>query len=439
MDLTISVLLAANIVLPTIAVYKSCVSHGMEVNHVATFTFGFLFYWILPMIVGAYQLLSYNPAMKPFYDLFDHVPPSNLHTYLVISLFFYLSFVFGHAMSRELRFRTLEKLADLRFDIRLLLVHLTLGLGACTVYVYLLRSQLFRGYTITSDEFADPLRGSFAAWCNFLECVAFVYTVNLAFKLRDTVSFWRLVSNRYMLVAVVALLLDLSTGQRHFLLTFSAMLIVYRSVFFERFHLGSALLLFAIGISAAGMAALMRSEIHFTLLEIICAEPVFTNLALVYFLREAHFPLVQFPYLLFRDVLFIVPSVLVPDKLALIPSVADAGIPLFNPLGTVHSFLSFMANFGVFGSLGVFFLFGFALNLIKYCSRVPLIKVIYIMLSAQLAFSFWRDDFSMSFMKSLLEFSILIPVFICASSNVLSGLFRRKQLRIAGRLEELTM
>ena len=76
------------------------------------------------------------------------------------------------------------------------------------------------------------------------------------------------------------------------------------------------------------------------------------------------------------------------------------------------------------------FLLGFLLNVIKSGSRVPLLRVIYIMLSAQLAFSFWRDAFAFSFVKGMLEFSILIPVFICASSNVLSGLARRKNLEL---------
>ena len=209
------------------------------------------------------------------------------------------------------------------------------------------------------------------------------------------------------------------------------MLVLYRSVFFERLSLRSALLLFAVGLGAAGAAALIRQEVSFTLLEIVFAEPLFTSLALVYFLREASFPLIRFPYLLLGDLLFIVPTVLMPNKMTLMSSVARCGIPLFNPLGTVHSFLSFMANFGVFGSFGVAFLLGFLLNLIKSGSRVPLLRVIYIMLSAQLAFSFWRDVFAFSFVKGMLEFSILIPVFICASSNVLSGLARRKDLRIA--------
>ncbi len=436
MDLTISVLLGANILVPAIATYKACFSRGVEVNHVATFTFGYLFYWILPITVGAYQLLSYNPAMKPFYDLYDQVPYAALRSYLAISLCFYLFFVFGHFMSRDLRIRIMEKYANLHFDSRLLVLHLMLGIAACAVYAYVLRGQLFKGYSITNDEFADPLRGTFAACCNFLECVAFIYTVCLEFKVGHTARFWRVAINRYMLVAVGALLLDLSIGQRHFLLTFAMMLIVYRSVFFERLHFRSALLLFAVGLGAAGTAALMRQTINFTLLEIVCAEPLFAGIALVYFLREPLFPFIRFPYLLCRDLIFIVPTVLVPNKFALIPSVTDAGIPLFNPLGTVHSFLSFMANFGVFGSFGAFFLVGFGLNLIKSGSRVPLIRVIYIMLSAQLAFSFWRDDFSISFVKGVLEFSLLIPIFICASSNVLSGLLRRKHLRMAQRLEE---
>jgi len=434
MDPTISVLLAANILVPAIATYKSCVSQGLEVNHVAIFTFGYLFYWILPIAVGASQLLSYLPSAKPFYDLFDQVPSSILSTYLLISLCFYLSFVIGHVMSRGLRLRIVEKWAGLQFNSRLLAIYLLLGVAAYAVYAYLLRDQLFKGYNVSFAEFADPLRGTFAAWCNFLECVALIYTVTIEFKLRHTAKFARVVINRYMLVAAVALLLDLSIGQRHFTLTFAAMLLLYRSVFFERLHLGSALLLFVVGLGAAGGFALMRQQyLDFTLLEIICAEPMFTSLALCFYLREAIFPLIRFPFLLFEDLIFILPTMFFPDKLSLVPSVSDAGIPLFNPLGTVHSFLSFMANFGVFGSLGVLFLFGFVLNILKSCSRVPLLRVIYILLSGQLAFSFWRDDFAMS-LKNILEFSILIPIFIYASSNALSGLSRHKQLRMMGRL-----
>ena len=435
-DLTISVLLAVNILVPAIATYRACFSRGVEVNHVATFTLGYLLYWIFPIAVGASQVLSYNPAMRTFYDIFDQVAPSALHTYLAISLCCYLFFLLGHVASFGLRCRLVEKYANLHFDSRLLAMYLLLGIGACAVYAYTLRSQLFRGYTVTNDQFADPLRGTFAAWCNFLECVALVYTVDLQFKFRNRATFRKVLVNSYILAAIFALLLDLSIGQRHFLLTFAVMLIVYRSVFFERLHFRSALLLFAIGFGAAGAAALMRQTINFTLLEIVSAEPLFTSLALVYFLREPRFPLIRFPYLLFADLLFIVPTTLMPNKFALIPSVSDAGIPLFNPLGTVHSFLSFLANFGVFGSLGAFFLLGFALNLIRSGTRVPLLRVIYIMLSAQLAFSLWRDDFSISFVKSMLEFSILIPILICVSSNVLSGLLRRKNFRLIGRLED---
>jgi hypothetical protein len=82
-----------------------------------------------------------------------------------------------------------------------------------------------------------------------------------------------------MLAALFALLLDMSLGQRHYLLTFAVMLVVYRSVFFERLQFRSALLLFAVGLGAAGTAALMRSPINFTLLEIVyepCARLFFT-------------------------------------------------------------------------------------------------------------------------------------------------------------------
>jgi hypothetical protein len=426
METATTLLLAANFLIPAIATYITSVRDGMEVDHVVIFTFGYWFYWILPIVVGAYQLLSYNVAMKVFYDIFDQVPTANLHSYLAISLACYLFFIFGSTMSRGLRFRTLEKVTNIRFDRRLLLLYLLLGISLYSVYAFLLRDQLFRGYTINNDQFLDPLRGTFAAWCNFIECVAFIYTVDFEFGLGGAATFRRVFFNKFMMIALLAVLLDLSIGQRNFILAFSAMLVLYRSVFFERLHLGSALVLFAVGIVAAGAVALVRSKINFTLIEILCAEPVYTSLALIYYLREARFSAVGFPSLLFGDLLFMVPTALMPNKFELIPSVSDAGIPLFNPLGTVHSFLSFMANFGVMGSMGVFFLLGFSLNLLKGCSRVPLLRVIYIMLSAQLAFSFWRDDFSYS-LKGMLEFSILIPVFISVSSNTVDRFLRRRQ------------
>ena len=443
MELQFFILLAANILVPAIATYMCCVAKGLEVNHLSIFTFGFLFYWILPTALGASQLLAYNSQLKTIYYLFDSVSPSSLNIYLLISLGFYLSFFCGHIMSRGVRWRTIEKCANLHFDCRLLTLHLLLGTAVFAVYAYFLRDQLFKGYNVAQDQFiSDPLgiRGPFAASCVFLEGVALVYTVYLEVKLAHTATFLRVIINRYMLVVLTALLLDLSLGQRHFILTAAFMLTLYRTVFFKRLSLPIAFFLFVTSLAAAGAAALIRQKvISFSPLEIIFVEPLFTSLALFYYLREAVFPLIRFPYPLIGDLVLLIPRALMPNKMALMSNLSDVGIPVFSPMGTIHSFLSFMANFGVLGSFGMAFLLGFVLNVLKSSSTVPLLRVIYIMLSAQLAFSFWRDPFAFSFVKGMLEFSILVPILICASSNVLSGLVRRKNLRIARRLEEFAL
>jgi len=428
-------LLAANIVVPVVTTYATCVSDGLEINHIAVFTFGYLYYWILPITIGAFDIFRSNVALKPFYDLFDQVRPSSLYSYLTISLCCYLFFLFGHLSTRRLRCRVVERYASLRFDRRLLVLYLLLGTTICTLLAYQLRDQLFQGYMVLEEVWHDPLRGTYAGASYFLVCVALIYTVNLEAGLKHTVAFWRLAANPYMLVAFLALVINLSLGQRYYILTAVIMLVIYRSVFVRHFRAYTTLLLFAVGVSAAGAFALVRQHNNLSLLAIICAEPLFNSISLLYFLRELTLPILRLPTLLLRDLLFLVPTVLLPNKLELIPNVTDAGIPLFNPLGAEHSFLSFVANFGVVGSLGAFFFLGFGVNLIRSGGRVPLLKVIYVMLSAQLAFTIWRDDFAYSIVKNMLEGAVAIPIFIFASLNLLTGLLRRRP-RIAGHLGE---
>jgi len=433
-DLLLSPLLFANVLVPVITASAICVSDGLEVNHFATFTFGYLFYWILPIVVGASRIFRMTPAMNPFYDLFDQVPPSSLCIYLTISLCCYLFFLFGHLSTRGLRCRALERYASIHFDRRLLVLYLLLGSALCTLLAYQLRDQLFKGYRVLEEQWRDPLRGTFAGASNFLVCVALIYSVNLEADLGHVITFWQRYVNPYMVAVLLTLVANLSLGERYYVMTTAVMLVTYRSVFVARLRLYTALLLFAVGLTAAGLAGLVRQDININLFGIMCADPLFTSFSLMFFLRELTFSVLRFPTLLLGDLIFLVPTVLLPNKFELIPSVTDAGIPLFNPVGAEHSFLPFMANFGVVGTLGAFFLLGCGVNLIKSGTRVPLLKVIYIFLCAQLAFTIWRDDFAFS-LKNILEGTLATPILIFASLNLLTGLLRRGP-RVAGHLRQ---
>ena len=55
----------------------------------------------------------------------------------------------------------------------------------------------------------------------------------------------------------------------------------------------------------------------------------------------------------------------------------------------------------------------------------------YILISGFLVFTFYRDDFSISLVKNILQFSILTPIFIVVSAHILTKMSGRGFSKIA--------
>src|ERR1035438_7139830 len=86
-----------------------------------------------------------------------------------------------------------------------------------------------------------------------------------------------------------------------------------------------------------------------------------------------------------------------------------------------HSFVSFNLNFGVLGT-GVFWLLlPMAFRYLKARSSSTLLATMYIMCSAWMAFTFFRDPFSISLVKAIFQYSILIPIGVVALGRLLSS------------------
>jgi hypothetical protein len=141
------------------------------------------------------------------------------------------------------------------------------------------------------------------------------------------------------------------------------------------------------------------------------SETMYTSFSLVSFLEYRNLNFLQFPFLLISDIINLLPSFLFPEKFLL------SYKEIYNldaPLGAFHSFISFSLNFGVIGTIVCFFIFGFFLaNTKKYASDNMIFKLIYVLISGNLAFTFFRDPFSISIIKNILQFSIIIPIIIC--------------------------
>src|SRR5208337_3742448 len=93
-------LLLLAVAIPCWYAWSRSVSKGMvEVNHVGLFTFGFLLYWIAPMLIGTYGLDFVVKAPAIWSGLFSRrvVGP-----YIAVCLGLYLCFMAGNSLGMRL-------------------------------------------------------------------------------------------------------------------------------------------------------------------------------------------------------------------------------------------------------------------------------------------------------------------------------------------------
>ncbi len=415
---------------PAYIVFKSCATRrGIEINHLALFSVGFVSYWILPIAVGLSKINRDVPFVSKWYDIFEDISLETLAYYLIISLFFYLFFCAGSYAGSRIFVRSIAVRVAVPFDRRLLSLYLVPGLLLSVVYAMAANDFLFRGYAVTDIMENYERRGTFIASSIFLLILALLNSTMLEQKLKaaqEKIKFRRLMLNRYFFAYFAVGLIALSMGGRLYFLSSVLMLLVYRTVYFQRIRakvllwtifalvFGSAIIgevragSSGIGISAVGLA--MN----------VAWEPIATSFSLVAFLAYDRFRLLCWPVFLLNGFTNLIPSSLIPGKSSLMMSPSDYGFVLFAPGGATHSYFSFMINFGILGSFVAVFLIGMFLSFLRARDDGALAKTMYLMISGWLAFSFWRDGFSVSLVKLIFEFSILVPVFIVFSLHIIT-------------------
>src|SRR2546423_10442255 len=172
MPAIIWLLLVLNVAIPVRLVWRRCISHaGIEFNHLLLFSLGFLVYWIVPILVGVTRSYNSEPVMGLWYQIFDQIPQEKLVQYLVICPCLYLSFYFGSALGDR---KTRTPYCSIVFDRRMLNGFLIIGIIAAGIFAFILRGELFRGYTSIVEEFG--LRGTFTACSLFLLALAVLYS-----------------------------------------------------------------------------------------------------------------------------------------------------------------------------------------------------------------------------------------------------------------------
>jgi hypothetical protein len=392
----------------------------VEVNHIALFTLGFLLYWILPIATASLGLLRDEVWMSTWYGLFDAIPAGRLTAYVVTCGCAYASFVAGSAAAGALAWRPAEPMRW-RFDQRVVMILFVPLLLAAIGFAVLVRHELFHGYATIYEEFG--FRGSFTAASLFLLSLALVDLARRHDATPTLRSMRGILINRYLFTYFVFAVLVLSMGGRLYFISSLLMIVAYRTVFVRPARtsllagtfVALAVVSGAIGLFRSGSAA-APGAVATNLL----AEFFFTSLSLTHFLGNHALPLLRAPIFLASDFSNLVPLVIFPQKASFLIQPDAYGFEVFAPFGALNSFFSFMINFGVLGTFVVLFALGFGLTRLKHQEGSVVSRVVYVMLSGWLTFTFFRDPFSVSIVKNMFEFSIVVPVLLVVAMRCLT-------------------
>jgi hypothetical protein len=435
----LQILVALNVMLPIAAVLGHCGVKRIQIDHVAAFSLGYLFYWILPVAAGLAGVFADpgNPVMSAWYSLFYTISNSTLEWFLILSLVCYFAFLSGTWLGSRTHSMSPLRLGAPAFDRRLLIPLLWLSAICLAALSFALRDQLFTGYATGMDPWIpDPLRSALGALSTILIILLLLDCAAKDRGDRSAGAFRRLLAGRFFLLYLLASLLDVSVGARMYMVSGILMLCVYRSVFFRRFAAVNLVCLVGIGLLLAGLVGVWRmGRADYGIFENLASEPMFTAMSLIHFLGSERLPLLRYPVLLLSEFLNLVPTFLFPGKMELFLQPEDIGYVTFSPGGGLNSFFSFMINFGVLGTIGVLFGLGFAMAVLKKGAGSPLLRVIYIMISGWLGFSFFRDPFYVSIVKCMVEFSVVVPTLIVVSLHLCTQLMARRGARDGGAIE----
>jgi len=433
----LTILLLANIALPAWYVVRKCLSrHGVEFNHVLAFSFGFLFYWIVPIAMGIWRVFEDLPAMLAWYDIFDGIDDAKLARYLLISLSAYLSFMLGTERGERCHAKSPEPGKMHSLNIGLMNGYLLLAAVFSLVAGFAIKGEFFKGYSNIGNVEELYSRSVFGAVMVFSISLWILYTSMHHQKLKPLAPTYGLFANRFLALYAVQAMLAVSMGSRYIVLSSAFMFLTYCSVYFKKWSPAAMCAFLALLLVFAFTVGAFRADLGVTqsIGEIAfggLSETLNGALSLTYFLREYSFGVLRQPVYLLSDYVYLVPRILLPMKDSMILSPDDGGFHIENPVGGVNSFFSFMVNFGALGTVVFLYLFSRGVGFLKSRRGSVLARTMYSMISGWLLISFFRNPFEVSLVKDIFQMSFLVPSFVLASVCFLSLPLRGKRQQLA--------
>jgi hypothetical protein len=361
---------------------------GFEINHVTTFTLGFLFYWFLPTLLVT-GLAGLSPeSVDSVSNYFGDIPSHRLTGYELSLLVLYCSFSLGDFLGAFPIIKARSQPRNGSFQPKLWYVAAAVVFLVFLAVLFEVRGQIFASY-----ESADFIaRGTLVA----VTIVMFSISLRMALERR-----WGLMKFYFLLSISL-----LAMGGR---LYFASSVISVLSFLSHRKPIRARLLIIGgcASILAMGVIGVLRVHSQASVMVLalnVATESLFTSFSLFSYLSGNQIAWAHLPTYLLGDISNLIPSFFI-DKHHIV-SLTDSSYGIESPLGALNSWVSFNVNFGLIGTMFALFLFGYLMR------RFERMTVSYLMLTGFTAFTFFRDPFSISIVKNMFEFSVLIPFLI---------------------------
>jgi hypothetical protein len=409
------------VLLVGLAVRRNAVEAGrVELNGFLFFSFGFLYYWIFPLLFAANAEAFDIEGLTLPSRVAQGIDQGALIFYAGMCVLAYGSFWLGYQVfAKDLPPRAGYPEFPLPArGLKGLVIVAALFAAAMVIPV---REHLFRGYDESLFEgyeagvLADALpRGTFVAAVSILFVVSFMWASQQASRSSRPRDFFL---STALGVCLVFEILVLSMGGR---LYFASSLITLGAFWSVRYGRSVRVSTLVLGVVAAvaviGAGGVLRADGGTLSLAGIATnvgqEPGLTAISLFSFLDGGRFPAVNAPIFLLGDLLNLAPSILFPDKLSWALRPQDYGYSIDMPLGGLHLFVSLIVNFGWVGALVVFGATGAALAWLRRSVNSWLGTIVYSLVCGWTTFSLFRDPFSVSLVKNILQVSILVPLLV---------------------------
>lgn len=365
--------------------------------HIYLFTFGFVYYLVLPYVVVCLNILDDYPGMDWLYE-YNIMNHSKL--YITCCFYFYLSFIMGSLFPllfyrKSFIYRNNYCTISRKDQFIFISPIIMLALGLTVVH----RGDLFQGYR---NEYDATYLGQIAT-TNLILLFWFIYN-RFKFGLH-----YNKFDKLFLILLIVFSIVLLGLGSRMYVLLPIISYLLY-AVDVKLLKPSKIILYFAVFTILLLLVGLWRVGQDFSfedMLYIGIAEPCFTWISAISMFDKTHeIACFYLPYNYISSFLNFLPTMLVPDKISLISPIS---LPFDAPLGARSVLLSVISNFGLVGGCLFLFMFGSFFSVIRLYGNKIFWKVYYICICSILPFQFFRDE--LSIINKMIFFNFLfVPI-----------------------------